>query len=144
MTQVNETTETKDVEQEEQKEETIVDVYKKVASRPSDQQVEQWKAKYGDVFVSGFSNDEVYVWRAISRKEWIVLQTELEEAQKNNVQLNPMKIEESMVAKCLLWRSLEVSWDDSKAGTLSTLHEQIMQNSNFYTPQGAAMLVGKL
>ena len=31
-----------------------------------------------------------------------------------------------------------------KAGTASALHEQILQNSNFLTPQAASMLVVKL
>jgi hypothetical protein len=57
-----------------------------------------------------------------------------------------MKAEEQMVARCVMWPKLDATMlaTKMKAGTVATLLEQIMQNSNFMTPQQASMLVIKL
>ena len=56
-----------------------------------------------------------------------------------------MLSEENIVSMCLLWPKLSVEdLQKDKGGTVSTLLEQVMQNSNFLTPQQASMLVIKL
>ena len=108
---------------------------------PDQEQIEAWKAQYGDVFVSGFSPAEIFVWRAISRPEWVNLQ---ETAADPEARVDQFRFEEMVCETCVLWKSVKVSWQDGKAGTPSSLQEQILQNSNFLTPQAASMLVQKL
>lgn len=103
---------------------------------PTPATVEQWKTTFGEVFVSGFSEEELYVWRPIFRSEWIQLQTETAG--------NMIALQEGLCNLCILWKSVNVEWDKSKAGALETLQEQIMQKSNFTDPQVASMLVAKL
>tara|TARA_Y100000310_G_C20685949_1_gene818986 strand:+ start:363 stop:785 length:423 start_codon:yes stop_codon:yes gene_type:complete len=104
---------------------------------PSPDQIEQWKAEFGDVYVSGFSETELFVWRPLFRGEFVQLQATVAEKQ-----LDQYQSEELVCATCVLWP--EADWSKSKAGNASTVHEQIMQNSNFLAPQAAAFLVAKL
>lgn len=108
---------------------------------PSKEEVEQLKQQYGEVLCSGFSDTELFIWRPITRAEFISLQAELTK-QEGATQFD---LEENTVKLCLLWSSLEGSAAlENKAGSLPTLHEQIMQNSNFMNPAMASALVIKL
>ena len=108
---------------------------------PSQDQITEWKKQHGDVFVSGFSETEVYIWRPVTRPEYIKIQTRLQEP---NSPINQFQLEEIVCETCVLWKSVDVAWDKGKAGTPQALSEQIMQNSNFLSPQAASMLVVKL
>lgn len=105
---------------------------------PTKDEVEEWKALHGDVLCSGFSETELYVFRPLTRAEWLAMQAMAQQSEGFDV-------EQEIVDRCLLWatengkRSL-----NSKAGSLTTLHEQIMQQSNFVNPSMAAALVVKL
>ena len=105
---------------------------------PEPDQIEKWKTEFGDVFVSPFSDTEIYVWRPIFRKEYVQLRTEAQQKE-----LTEDAIEELTCNICRLWPA-KVNWDASKAGTLSTLTELIMQNSNFIAPQMTRFLAIKL
>lgn len=105
---------------------------------PSPDQIEKWKTMYGDVFISPFGDTEMYIWRPIFRKEYIQLRVE---AQKQEVSEDQM--EEMTCDVCRLWPA-QVNWAESKAGTLSTLTELIMQNSNFIPPHMTRFLAIKL
>jgi hypothetical protein len=59
--------------------------------------------------------------------------------------VSQFKAEEDTVTKCVLWASAEgLTSLQNKAGTLTTLNEQVLQNSNFMNPAVAASLVIKL
>lgn len=109
---------------------------------PTKDQVEGWKQEHGEVFCSGFSMDELFVFRPLKRHEFVELQVLVAQAQGS---ISQFEIEDTTVKKCLLWstpagtKALEV-----KAGTMSTLHEQVLQNSNFVNPSMASVLVVKL
>jgi len=131
-------------QQEEKKEEEqpgLKDQMFGLEGSPSPEQVEAWKGEFGDVYVSGFSPTEIFVWRSITRPEWVQLQ-EFAGDPKN--QIDQYKFEELVCDTCILWKSVQGSWDIGKAGTPSSLQEQILQNSNFVSPQHASMLVQKL
>ena len=120
---------------------------------PTQDQIEQWKTVYGSVYVSGMSQEELFVFRPLSRKEYLL--SEVSAAQKQAIlqQQNPnMKPEEvlekigdnqeEVVTTCILWpANVDLS---KKAGTISTLYEQIIQNSNFVPAEMAGLLVAKL
>ena len=109
---------------------------------PSDVKIDQWKQRHGEIFCSGFSEEELIVWRPINRKEFVALQ---EHVQSSNQPVSNFELEEQVVQKCLLWSSPKAASSlEHKAGSLTTLNEQIMQNSNFINPQMAAALVVKL
>lgn len=132
-------------EQEAQEEPTpgsqLADVLKNFPGAPSQEQIDAWKAQFGDVFVSGFSETEIFIWRTLRRPEFIQVQTRLNDP---NDPLDNYKLEECICETCVLWRSSDVPWADGKAGTPQALSEQVMQNSNFMSPQAASVLVAKL
>jgi hypothetical protein len=109
----------------------------KFAASPSKEQIEGWKAAHGDVYISAFSEEEIFIFRSLRRDEYRSLQ---EKAQTG--QLDPMQHEEETVKSCLLWTS--VSNLNSKAGTVPSLLEQVLQNSNFVAPHLVSQLVAKL
>jgi hypothetical protein len=130
---------------EEQKKEEprtgMSEILKAYPNAPSQEQIEQWKMQFGEVFVSGFSDTELFIWRAVNRPEWVRIQMKMNDPE---AKMDQFKFEELICDTCILWKSVSVTWDTGKAGTPGTLQEQILQQSNFYSPQQAAMLVAKL
>ena len=141
MDQEETTTETTEPTQEEQMAENLQTLLANFPGSPDQTQIDAWKAQYGEVFVSGFSDTEIYLWRTITRPEYIALQKKL---QVPGVPIDPFKLEDGVCDVCVLWKSTTTTWDEGKAGTPNALSEQIMQNSNFLNPQAASMLVVKL
>lgn len=126
---------------EEQQEQQLPHILRQHPNAPSQDQIDQWKALHGDVMVSGFSETELYVWRPLTRPEYVHIQ---DMAQNPESGMNQYKLEELICDTCVLWKSTDRSWSEGKAGTPQTLSEQIMQNSNFLSPAAASMLVAKL
>lgn len=127
-------------QEEATQERTIYDVLNDIPGAPTKVQIEKWKAQYGDIFVSGFSDEEVFVWRPIRRKEYAKLQ-QLAADPKNEI--DQLKHEELVCETCVLYPEAPFDWD-KKAGTASTLAEQIFQNSHFVSAGAASLLVVKL
>lgn len=124
---------------EENIQQTIASSLKKLGNAPTQEQIETWKAQFGEVMVSGFSETELVVWRPIKRKEYLAIQEKVQEGK-----LTQPESEEALLNVCVLFSSLSASWQDTKGGTVSTLVEQIMQASNFVSPAAASMFVVKL
>ena len=128
-------------QKEEQKEPSLADKLRGLLSEfddaPSAAEVDAFKAKHGDVFLSALNDDEVFLFRALTRKEHRKLNADVAEAK-----IAGDAFEEEVVKICLLWKSIK-SIDD-KAGTIPSLFEQVMQNSNFLAPQLLSNLVTKL
>ncbi|MHA2063332.1 MAG: hypothetical protein ACXABY_03005 [Candidatus Thorarchaeota archaeon] len=142
MTDQEKTEEQEKKQEETRPEEQVADALKEFAGAPDPTQIEQWKQQYGEVFCSGFSPTELVVWRPIARKEFSDLQAEFAKAQTPVTQ---MDIEEKVVGLCSLWLSEPASQALArKAGSFTTLHEQILSNSNFMDPGVASALVIKL
>ena len=109
---------------------------------PTPDQIEEWKQQFGDVFCSGFSDLEIFIWRPLTRKEYVDMQVQIAQSQSP---VNTYEVEETVVKQCLLWAStLGTRSLTKKAGSLSTIQEQILQNSNFISVQVASQLVFKL
>jgi hypothetical protein len=134
-------------EKKEEKEPATPDVkgaYEKMSNKPSQEQVEKWKVEYGNVFVSGFSDDEIVVWRPLMRNEYRNLKTVMAQAQPPPTQEDQ---EEAVADVCVLWPTPdgpEYERTFRKAGVFSTLHEQIIMASGFVHPGYAAALVAEL
>lgn len=109
---------------------------------PTQVKIENWKENHGEIYCSGFSEEEIVVWRPINRREFVSLQETIQTAGE---QVSTFDLEERVVSQCLLWTSPQAEKALlHKAGSLTTLNEQIMQNSNFINPQMASALVVKL
>lgn len=110
---------------------------------PDKDQLELWKQQFGEIFCSGFSETELFIWRALSRREYVGLQKQLRQPpQQGQEPLNELDYEEMVVAACTLWSSVpDVT---RKGGSITTLSEQVLMNSNFMPPQMANALVIKL
>lgn len=132
---------TVDVAVEEEQGPNLPGLLQSVDGAPTQEQIEQWKATHGEIYVSGFSETEMYVWRPINRPEWLRIQTLAADPKS---ELDQAGIEELVCDSCCLWKSTSTTWATGKAGTPQTLSEQIMQNSNFLSPAAASMLVAKL
>ena len=134
------TTEVTEEHEEETRQNVITNALSQFPNGPTQEMIEEWKATYGEIFASGFSDTELFVFRPVFRQEWLVLQ---EQVQKNEAMTEP-KFQTEVCDLCILWRSSKQPWDKTKAGTVAALYEMIMQNSNFVSPQTAAMLVVRL
>lgn len=121
---------------------SLIDLLKK-AGGPSEADIENLKQQYGDVFVSAFSDEEVYVWRSLMRDEFRILQLRLQDPDDD---IDQLTYEEEVCRTCVLWPDAATlnSGLARKGGTASTLAEQVAQQSNFFNPQQAALLVAKL
>lgn len=120
----------------------FADLLKQFEGAPSKEQIDAWKAQYGDVYCSAFSEVELFIWRPVTRKEWREHQIGLSQSQTG---VDPFQSEETLVAQSMLWASEPGKKAlVTKAGSLATLHEQLLQNSNFVEPRLASNLVVKL
>lgn len=141
----NENQEVESVQSEEQLPDNLPDVKEKLfelPESPDKAQIEMWKQEHGEVFCSGFTATELFVFRSLTRGEFVQLQSHLA---AQGQQVNTLDVEEQVVQQCLIWSSKDgLKALEKKAGSMSTLHEQIMQNSNFVNPAMAAALVMKL
>ena len=137
--------ETKEEEQQEPKEKTLGEVLQTLDGAPGDDQIEQWKQQYGEVLCSMFSETEIFIFRPINREEWVNLQMHISNAQAKGEQISTFDVEEKIVQACTLWYSKKgMEGLLNKAGGMTTLHEQILQNSNFVNAALAGQFVVKL
>lgn len=128
---------------EPEKEKTLKDLLMEHSEAPSQAQLDEWKNRFnGEVYTSALSQDDFFIFRPLNRQEFSELQVMLSNPE---VQLSQLDVEERIVSMCLLWSTESAQRSmESKAGTFSTVHEQIMQNSNFMNPAMASQLVIKL
>jgi len=130
----------KDVQSEgEDLQKTITSSLDELSDAPTKEQIEVWKAQFGEVFVSGFSEKELVVWRPVKRVEYLAIQEAVQEGK-----IDQPKSEETLLDVCVLFSSLKMAWGETKGGVVPTLVEQVMQASNFIAPAAASMFVVKL
>jgi hypothetical protein len=97
----------------------------KMDGGPTQVQIDEWKLKFGDVFVAKFSDVEKFVYRPLRRFEYKQI---LSVGQQDNKAF----AEEKVVQTCVLWPVVDPTKVSMlKAGTVSTLVELIMAASNF-------------
>ena len=96
-----------------------------IPNGPTQEQIDEWKSKYGEIFVATFS-DEKYVYRPLKRFEYkqILAVNQTPDARTY--------AEEKVAEKCIVWPKIEpAKLSTLKAGTISTLVDLIMAASNF-------------
>lgn len=65
---------TQDTKEQEQLSSNLQQLLSTFDGAPDQAQINAWKKQYREVFVSGFSDTEVYLWRPITRPEYISVQ----------------------------------------------------------------------
>jgi hypothetical protein len=127
-------------EETKQPEKNLYDFLKTLPDAPTKETIDLWKATHGDVFVTGFSETELFVFRPLLRSEHRKMQMLLQDQQNP---IDQFTYEEKVASLCVLYPPAPVDWEH-KAGLATTVFEQIMQNSHFYAPSAASMMVMKL
>lgn len=123
-------------EKEEERQDPVMQVWGENEQKPSDQRIEEWKNRHGDIYMIALDELEHFVFRPLSRHEYKQLLTAVQ---------NEQLFMEQVVQKCTLWPTITPEWlTAGKGGTVPTLHGVIMESSNFLAPEIAMTLVRKL
>jgi hypothetical protein len=94
-----------------------------IANGVTNEQIAEWKAKYGDVFLINLG-DEKFIYRPLKRFEYKTIMLNADSTRAFN--------EEKIVQMCVINPVMDVTkMPTLKAGTISTLVELIMAASNF-------------
>lgn len=137
--------EQKEEEKKESSEKTLGEALQAFPDSPNDADIEKWKQEFGEVLCSTMSETELYIFRPITRQEFVNLQLHITKAQQQGNVITNYDVEQKVVETCVLWASPPgVESLERKAGTLTALNEQIMQQSNFVNPAFASQYVVKL
>lgn len=101
---------------------------------PTISQVEDWKKEFGNVYLTEFDGDEIYIWRAINRQEFKEIM--------NAEQIDALYKEERVCEICVLWPKdyTALNMTVGKAGAPTLISEQIMEKSGFAVKSGPVML----
>lgn len=129
---------------EQERQDGLKNLLREYQGSPSVAQIDEWKAVHGEVMMSAMSETELFIFRPLRRFEYRQMQEQATKMQGEGQAFDQGKYEEMLCDVCVLWKSVDTLWEKAKAGTLATLTEQIHQNSNFYSPAAASMLVVKL
>lgn len=122
----------------------LVNLLKDFDGSPGQTDIEKWKQQHGEIFVSGFSESELFVWRPLTRAEYVSFQKQMRAPQEEGREpMSDLDFEDVVVNQCILWGS-DMNTLKNKGGSVSILSEQIMTNSNFMAPAMASVLVMKL
>lgn len=105
-------------------------------STPTLSQLEAWKKRHDNIYVSNVSNNnkDLFVWRVLKRYEY-------KELKEGDI-VDPESFNEMIVEKCLLFPNYDFSFrNQSNAGTITTLGAQMSYKSGFVSEQEALNLI---
>lgn len=118
----------------------IMQTFKTLENRPSEEEVETLKAKYGEVYLVSLSEKENFLFRPLKRKEWGDLMQRFEKAKLLDRQRT-----EGIVMAGVVWPILnQANINVLTAGGVDTIRNLILEASNFMEPERAVTLVRKL
>jgi hypothetical protein len=118
----------------------IIQTFKSLEKRPSDNDIEQLKAKFGDIYLVSLSEKENFLFRPIKRHEWRELMQRFERAKLPEHQRT-----EGIVMAGVVWPVLnQANINILSAGAPDTIRNLILEASNFMEPERAVTLVRKL
>ena len=128
-----------------------IDILKVLATnpqRPSDEQISQWKKKFGDesITVTAFDKQNVFVYSYITLADWEAINAFAEKARGTSVASQLERtLKEKIVRKALLWPQVnEKFFKEARAGLLDALYNGVMLQSYMLQPQQVLMLSTKL
>lgn len=101
---------------------------------PTPSKVEEFKSLYGDIYMTEFEDDSVYIWRALNRKEF----KDIMKAEGGDALFR----EERVCERCVIWPEQYdfMAMTVGKAGIPTILSEQIMDKSGFTAKSGPMAL----
>jgi hypothetical protein len=118
----------------------IIQTFKTLEKRPSDSEIDQLKAKFGDVYLVSLSDKENFLFRPIKRDQWRDLMQRFEKAKLPEHQRT-----EGIVMAGVIWPILnQANINILTAGAPETIRNLILEASNFMEPERAVTLVRKL
>lgn len=89
---------------------------------PSQEMVDLWKEKYGQIFLTEIENDGIFIWRVLNRRE-------LRDLAKDEM-ADALYKEDAICKLCVIWPA-GYSPEEGIAGTATVLAEQIFEKSGF-------------
>jgi hypothetical protein len=101
---------------------------------PTFNQLEAWKSQFKAIYLTEFDDENVFIWRALNRKEY-------KDVMKID-NADQFYKEERICEKCVLWPQnfSFLAMSGGKAGIPSYIAEQIMDKSGFVAKTGALKL----
>jgi len=131
---------------------------------PNKEQLDKWKAAHGHIFVMALSENEVFIYKSIDRLTWRGLNAKIAENQRTIVEAvekmrnsgateeqlenfamkQELDQEELTVEAALLWSSITLDEMKKKAGIITSLANNIMEQSRFVPPQVATLLTEEI
>lgn len=129
-------------EEERKKEMTILDELV-LHNHVTASTVNDWKSMYGKIFATIIDiEDEVYIYRPLSRIEWRKIDKDVSESKMQN---KAELIDEMIVAKCMLYPPITEEWRATvSAGTYGLISSQIQLMSNFLPQSAVIELIRKI
>lgn len=91
---------------------------------PKLEKIEEWKSQFKNVFLTEFDDEDIFVWRALSRREYKELA---------KIDADEYYLQERVCEKCVLW-PMGYGFNNmvgGKAGIPTYLYQQIMAQSGF-------------
>ena len=100
---------------------------------PNFKHINDWKDKYGDIYVTSLTPEKHFVWRTMYRPEYRQLVKTLETALSNGTSqgIANMDNEEAIVSLCMLSPTYDPNDPRHLAGTAGTISSQILEASGF-------------
>lgn len=126
------------IQQKQMEQDFVIQTFKELENRPSDEEIEQMKNQVGDVYLMSLSEHENFVFRPLKRLEWRALMQKIQKIPDD-------KKAEAIVMKATLWPRLDQqNINVLTAGSIDSARDMILQVSNFIAPEMAMQLVRKL
>ena len=125
----------------------ILDLLNGIKDGPTEQDIANWKAKFGEnaVHAMAFGENDVYVFTHLQRGQWKKIQELAAKAQEIGDTDMEDSLKEKVCQYCILYPSLPVEFFyTSRAGVVDSLYQVILLNSYFLTPQQAMLLTTQL
>lgn len=121
-----------------EKEDLVMKTYKSLEQRPSEEQIEEWKKRFGDVYLVSLSEHENFLFRPLKRLEWNQLTAQI-------LKLPEAKKTEAILMRAVIFPKLtQNNVQVLTAGAPDTIRNLILEASNFIEPDRAVRLVRKL
>lgn len=107
---------------------------------PTIDHLKQWKANFHNIFVLDLDEDRIFIYRYLNRQEWKQINSD-----QGWMNMPPLKKEEYIVNKCLLWPRYSVmEMAALPGGAYTMLSEQIQLQSMFLPAPQVADITMKI
>jgi hypothetical protein len=118
----------------------IMQTFKSLERGPTEDEIENFKNKHGDIYLISLSDSENFLFRPLKRQEWRELMQRFEKSK-----LSEQQRTEGIVMSGVVWPTMnQANINILTAGAPETIRNLILEASNFMEPERAVTLVRKL